>query len=96
MNTLKAWNDGELTYLAALVRTGGDSPRVPADAVDSYLAVQHAGARRDRRPDVCEAITTLMMIRAYVTSPPMSSDDAVVSDLWQSFWDRVHGEGVQS
>lgn len=32
------WNGRELHYLAALVRTGGDSPRVPADMVDAYLA----------------------------------------------------------
>lgn len=52
------WNDGELTYLERLVQTRGN-PSVPRDAVASYLRVQLAGAHRDGRTDVIDAIGAL-------------------------------------
>ena len=76
------WKERELNYCAALVRTGGDSPRVPSAAVDSYLEVQHASARRAGEPDVAECVVMLQMIRA-------QSDEAVRAAIWRAFWSKA-------
>lgn len=58
MPQLHDWKDNEFGYCQGVVRTQGNRS-VPREYVASYLGVQIASARADRRPDVVEALIAL-------------------------------------
>jgi len=74
----------ELEYCAALVRTGGDSPRVPHNLVDQYLMVQYTQASKADRPNMTLCLVLLQMIRA-------QPDEELQSRIWLAFWRHVRG-----
>lgn len=59
--TINDWKDGEFQYCADLVCSNG-CKEVPYDAVLSYLELQRAGAKYDKRADVADAISELIRI----------------------------------
>ncbi|MCI0352194.1 MAG: hypothetical protein L0Z53_22470 [Acidobacteriales bacterium] len=57
--TIDDWKDGEFQYCEDLVRNGG-CKEVPYGSVLSYLELQRAGAKYDKRPDVMAAFSELI------------------------------------